>query len=420
MKSVLRRLFLIIALVLTVCLSSCNKEKEPEDGVYSSITRKCTLNSVYENKDFISEGIGEATLVRPTDGDTATFKLVKTNQNVVIRFFGIDTPESTGSIEKWGKSASKFTAEALEKASKIVLEASTTPASVDSYGSRYLAYVWYKLNDDDQWMNLNLQVVENGYSKNKCTQTAQYKYYSYFKEAETFAKNKPLHLWDTKAEDPYYSTEAEVVTVKDLVENIDSYYNIETETGSKVRISAYIKSYSLSPSGTYTFIAAQMIEGQEYTINVYAGYASAGATSFLKVGNKYQITGSIQIYYDTVQISGLTYVPLQEGGDYLTLLEKNVYSIFNSSISYSTSYGTALYSDATVVSATENGGNIVITATATKMSDSTVENVKFIVPNTSNLSASKIAELVGKKLRTAGLKTEDGSISCRYGEIEFN
>ena len=420
LKKALKGLFLVISFIFTICLIACSKEDSSEDKIYSSITKKCSLNVGYENKDFKSEGIGEATLVRSTDGDTATFKLLKTNQNVVIRFFGIDTPESTGSVEKWGKSASKFTEERLKSATKIVLEASTTPASVDSYGSRYLSYVWYKTSDNDQWMNLNLQVVENGFSKNKCTQTAQYKYYSYFKEAENFAKKKLLHLWDDKAVDPYYSTEAEVTTVKNIVENVDSYWNIETQTGNKVRISAYITSYSVSSTGTYTFVATEMIDGVEYSINIYAGYSSSGINTFLKVGNKYQITGSIQMYYDNLQISGLTYVPLKEGGDYLTLLEKNVYYIFDSSIAYTSYYGTSLYGNATITKAEEKEKNIVLTVSATKKSDSTEETFTIIVPNTSNLATTEISALKGKTIKFAGSKNSDGSLNCKYEEIDFN
>ena len=75
----------------------------------------------------------------------------------------------------------------LKSANKWVLEASTTPASVDSYGERYLGYIWYFDEKLNQYMNVNLQIVENGYSKNNCVNNPSYIYYSYFKDAEDFA-----------------------------------------------------------------------------------------------------------------------------------------------------------------------------------------------------------------------------------------
>ena len=285
---------------LVACLASCTKGGnntktggESEDKIYDSITNTCKLNASYEGKDFINDGIGEATLKFVTDGDTATFELTS-GTTVRIRFYGIDTPESTGGVEKWGKSASIFTDKTLSSAKKWVLEASTTPASVDSYGERYLGYVWYKSDDNSQYKNINLQIVENGYSKNNCVNNSEYKYYQYFADAQTFAKNKPLHIWDDNAEDKNFDNNAKEVDLKELTENISQYYNEEAGSGAKVRLTAAIT--SVSGSNTYTFTATQVIDGKTYNFNIYAGYTSSGIPGFIKIGNEYQMTGYLQKY----------------------------------------------------------------------------------------------------------------------------
>ncbi|MBQ3253897.1 MAG: thermonuclease family protein, partial [Acholeplasmatales bacterium] len=238
MKSFLKKLLLLVVAILCIAkLSSCGEESS---GEQSKITKKLKLSAEYTGKDFYTQGIGQATLVRTSDGDTAAFTLVESNKYVTIRFFGIDTPESTGQVQKWGKAASIFTKDKLENAYEIVLEASTTPASVDSYGTRYLAYVWYKPTEDSDFLNLNLQLVENGYTKNNCINTSEYKYYEHFNNAEKAAKKNKLRIWNDDAEDPYFSTEAIITNIKDILENEETYYNAESDSGSKVRIEAYV------------------------------------------------------------------------------------------------------------------------------------------------------------------------------------
>ena len=173
--------FLIIALALIsfLGLTACNEKKD----IYDDITKECKLTKSYTGKDFISQGIGEATLIKTTDGDTATFRL-SSGKVVIIRFHGIDTPESTGSVEKWGKSASTFCANILKNAESFVLEATATPAEVDSYGVRYLGYVWYRNDANDDWKNLIFQIksgkiIISGHHSDNCEHNQGTKYIPY-------------------------------------------------------------------------------------------------------------------------------------------------------------------------------------------------------------------------------------------------
>ena len=131
------------------------------------------------SRDFFVDGIGQVELRNTIDGDTAHFNSVNHSGSEYIktRFYGIDTPESTGQIQLWGKSASKFTSEKLKNAAAngtIVLSSPAQEYSapqVDSTGSRYLALVWInetvKNADYKDLILLNLWVVQEGYSATK-------------------------------------------------------------------------------------------------------------------------------------------------------------------------------------------------------------------------------------------------------------
>lgn len=131
-------------------------------------TSHITLDIDYVGKSFIDDGIGEVTLVRSVDGDTARFidpysETVKTDFSV--RFLGIDTPESTRENEPWGKAASTYTASILNNATTIVLEAEG--ARTETYG-RYLAFVWV------DGVLLNLEIVQEAYSHSALSSKSKY------------------------------------------------------------------------------------------------------------------------------------------------------------------------------------------------------------------------------------------------------
>lgn len=111
-----------------------------KDKGYTDITSKLSLKKDYKGKNFFDDGIGLAEVERLTDGDTSTFNLAVQSKDgkssATVRYHGINTPESTGSVDKWGKSASKYNANRLSNAYQIVIESvfdsSTGKPSVDS------------------------------------------------------------------------------------------------------------------------------------------------------------------------------------------------------------------------------------------------------------------------------------------------
>jgi micrococcal nuclease len=85
-----------------------------------------------------SDTLLKAEVVRVVDGDTAVFRL-EGGVEEKVRFIGIDTPESTNSIEVYGKEASAYTSKALPIGASVLLQKDVEER--DKYG-RLLAYVW--------------------------------------------------------------------------------------------------------------------------------------------------------------------------------------------------------------------------------------------------------------------------------------
>lgn len=290
---------LFILIFCSISLISCSTK---------DITGNCKLTKDYENKNFVTDGIGEATLANTTDGDTTNFYL-KTGGFVTVRYFGIDTPESTKDYDKWGKSASLYNAEILNKATKIVLEATTTPASVDSYGSRYLGYVWYQTEEHPEFRMLNLETVEDGYSENKILEEGN-EYKKYFVEAEKAAKKAKLHIWSNDV-DPYYSEEILDINMKQLSENPKEYY----DSYKFVRFDAYIKNIAAG----YIYIA-NVIDGVEYSFVIYNNMNSLA--SLFAPGNLIRFLGRVLIYDGNYQVTALKYDWLSETDNTCKLLTR--------------------------------------------------------------------------------------------------
>lgn len=370
MKKTFKILSLLLILVICLAFAACNPSDSSGDlpaidnsKYYDEITSTLKLTKSYEGKSFLTDGIGNAVLVSLTDGDTTRFRLPD-GTDLSVRYYQIDTPESTGNVEKWGKSASLFVKERLLNATEIVLEATKNKAVKDSYGTRYLGYVWYKTADSD-FKLLNLEIVENGYSDNKGFISSEYPYNEYFAKANSFARNNSLRIYSDE-DDPLYSTDPEDITLKDFYDNTEAYYNIETEVGSKIRFTACLISLEKSSSGTHTFVAEWYDEtGKRYTINVYAAYSSSAASK-MKLGHMYRVVGSVQYYYGEYQVSGINYDVIYGADrmDYTAPIQKDYFLKFDSDCEYMSQYSETLYGDVTVVSATLDGTTLTIVGTA--------------------------------------------------------
>ncbi len=286
MKSIKKIILALICIFATITLASCGDSK----GI--DFVDNLKLKTSYEGKEFVKDGIGEVTLLQNVDGDTAWF--VSGGVDIKIRFVSVDTPESTGQIEPWGKAASKFTANILDNAKRIVLESHDgNPATLDSTGTRYLGFIWYSLDETSDLRNLNLELVQEGFSTSKVTEGS--KYQTEFNNAASQALSKKLHVYSSDPDPDYDDTDGAELTIKDVYENAATYL------GSRVNFEAYVTRID----GNYAYVENE-IDGVRYGLLVYLGYQATLKQCF-RVGYKLRVHGFVQEYNGMYQISGCYY-----------------------------------------------------------------------------------------------------------------
>ena len=309
MKNIYRLLLLVLALCIAVSsIVSCDFIGGSNDGGNDGGDQGGELapfvDYVADVKLDKTSGrlYTEAKVKTFVDGDTTHFDVDKSVSSTGVlkaRYLAIDTPESTGQIEPWGKKAAAYTKTALSSATSIILESDTSRWDLDSTGDRYLVWVWYKTADMADYRNLNLEILQQGLSKAKNSSDNSYGEVAVKIIAQALAYKLHVHSKD-KDPDFYYGA-AKPITLKELKLNIDDYVNtsvsFEGVVVKNAEQTAYVEEYD-EETGTY------------FGIQVYYGF---GLDSFglkiLNVGNRVRITGSVQ-YYETggtYQISDIKY-----------------------------------------------------------------------------------------------------------------
>ena len=248
----------------------------------------------------------EVTVHAYVDGDTTHFNVpasVMPGGILKARYLGINTPESTGKIEEWGKAAAQFTKDTLKNATSIVLESDTANWDADSTGGRYLVWVWYKTKDSDEYRNLNVEILQNGLAI--ASSSANNTYGEVCMNAINQAKAEKLNVHSNKKDPNFPYGEATELTLKELRCNIESY------SGQKVAFEGVI---TKNNANTVYVEDYDSETGLYFGMQVYYGYALNGSgLKVLTVGNRVRIVGSVQ-YYETggtYQVSGLEYSPMR-------------------------------------------------------------------------------------------------------------
>ncbi len=297
MKKINNVLIILGVLIFSLILASCNNDEKEKVDYVSNLK----LDVSYKDKEFFADGIGEVELYANIDGDTAYF--LTGGEEAKIRFVSVDTPESTGRIEPWGKAASDFTKNILNNAETIVLQSSTgTVPDADSTGSRYLAFIWYKMDSASEFRNLNLELVQEGYSRNKSVEGALYQ--TEFQEAGTQAMNLNLRVWSSENDPDYDYSNGQDVTIKDISINPEPLLN------KRVNFEAYVtKRYE-----NYCYLQNE-VDGKSYGTVIYLGYDSVltGNMSPFKVGNLVRVHGFVQQFNGNWQVAGCSYNPFHDG-----------------------------------------------------------------------------------------------------------
>ncbi len=249
----------------------------------------------------------ETTVKFYIDGDTTHFNVPKTISDTGVlkaRYLGINTPESTGQIEPWGKKASNFTRSKLEAATSIILESNDDKWNTDSTGERYLVWVWYKTAEMTDYKNLNLEILQEGLSKASGFDEAFYE--SACRQIFNQSVTHKLHVFSSEKDPDFYDGDAIPLTLRELKMNVEKYANKRVAFEGVV-----VKSYDNSTVYVEEFDEES---GVYFGMQVFYGYnLNSFGKEILKVGNRVRIAGSVQYYENggTWQISDIKYDPFE-------------------------------------------------------------------------------------------------------------
>ncbi|MBQ3058227.1 MAG: thermonuclease family protein [Clostridia bacterium] len=236
------------------------------------------------------------------DGDTTHFYIDDSSFDgdvIKARYLAVNTPESTGQIEEWGKTASNFTKEKLSNAKSIVIESEDSGWNADSTGERYLLWIWYQTEEGGEYRNLNLELLQEGLAIASATSST--KYGDLGIKAIDQAKAHKKHIYSGEKDPNFYYGGCIELTLKELRANPEKYQNktvaftgvITKNKGQQVYVEAYDEE-------------TNMYHG----IAVYYGFSvKYGLADILQPGNKVRIVGSMQYYEagDSYQIADLDY-----------------------------------------------------------------------------------------------------------------
>ena len=243
----------------------------------------------------------EVTVKSYIDGDTTHFNVptdVCADGILRARYLCVNTPESTGKIEEWGKKASNFTKEKLKNASSIIVESNDDKLNADSTGGRYLLWIWYRNSDSEDYRCLNIELVQNGLSI-ACGTIAE-RYGDVASLAFQQAKALKLDVHSGQKDPDFYYGDAYEVDLKGLRTNIALYDNCKV---------AFEGVVTRNNSNTVYVEAYDAETDMYYGISVFYGYETGELLNILKVGNLVRVVGTVT-YYETGgtwQVSGLTY-----------------------------------------------------------------------------------------------------------------
>ncbi len=260
------------------------------------------LRREYQGKSFLTDGIEQVTLKTAIDGDTAHFYLQDKKTTIKARFFGIDTPESTGKIQPYGKGASNFTKEKLTKANKdgtiVISSDSLTDGApqVDSTGSRYVCCVWINTTKKnasiEERERLNLLLVQEGWSNVKNVANLGSEISKVFYDAESQARKLKLNLFSGE-DDPLFNYGAyEDVSLLDIKKEIEACLKDPSRensfAGKNVRFTATVTGYANNTLYLTEYFSKE--DGGRYDYGEYAGINFF--TGRNAISSKYTTTGA--------------------------------------------------------------------------------------------------------------------------------
>lgn len=252
----------------------------------------------------------EVTIRLHVDGDTTHFNPVKnsklpgcddydyfytdacpTTGYAKARYLGINTPESTGQIEEWGKAASKFTRSKLESGTSWIIESNDENWNIDSTGGRFLLWVWYLPEGETEYRNLNIEILQAGLAY--ASSIPDTRYAEYAQAAINQAEAEKLYVFSGEKDPDYHYGGPINTTLAEL------RFNPEAYEGKKIRVEGLVVANFNNTA--YIEEVFTNIEGYEGGIRigmpVYYSYTTGKVvTEILQVGNKVSVVGVLQFY----------------------------------------------------------------------------------------------------------------------------
>ena len=390
MKTSVRLLSLLLLLCVVVgSFASCDaiaslfgkKEKDPEH-VHVDYVANTKLDMNSSTKKL------EVDLKWHIDGDTTHFYVpttVDTTGVMKARYLAVNTPESTGKIEEWGKKASAFTEEKITTAHSIIVESDDEDWNFDGNG-RFLVWVWYQPTEGAEYRNLNLELLQNGLALGSSSSSTRYG------EAAVAALNQAnvekLYLFSGEKDPQFPYGAAQSVTLKELRTNIDEYL------GAKVAFEGVITFNS-----DYTAYVEEYDPETDmyYGIQLFYGYVAA-LIEPLAPGNRVRVVGTVGEFRGTYQVSSLNYNAMKPDDPANTTVISE-----GNTIAFRESNPTEFYSNVTIEK--EEGSvsipfNKIAVSTSISMKNLVVKSV-YVTPTNGQMTLT--CELDGKTIsvRTA-------------------
>ena len=255
----------------------------------------------------------EATVKTFIDGDTTHFYVDDWGTDGVFkaRYAAVNTPESTGDIEPWGKKASNYTKNALSTATSIVLESDTDQWKPDSTGTRYMTWVWYKAPGSDIYRNLNLELLQKGLGIG--SKAGDSRYGSLATPAIAQAVALKLNVHSTDPDPDFFYGDSIELDLKGLRLNIAQY------NGKRVAFEGVVSYYV--DQGVYVENYDEET-AMYYGIYVYYGFNFKEGAQLLAIGNRVRISGVVGEFNGSYQVSSLKYNGFFPSADDVRLISK--------------------------------------------------------------------------------------------------
>lgn len=293
---------LVLCFVAVFALAACDKDKDPYD--YAGTVKLDTTSS---------RARMEVTVKTYIDGDTTHFKvpgqLSSQFENGVLkaRYLGVDTPESTGIIEEYGKQASNFTKEKLMGADSVILESNDDKWNNDSTKTRYMVWVWYRTQGQSDYRCLNIELLQNGLAMANSIESTCY--YEVCNKAYRQAIDMKLKMFSDEPDELFYYGATREITMKELRTNVETYVNtkvaIHCVVSERYDNGIYVEDYD-EEDGIY------------YGMYVYYGFGLSGlGVQMLRPGSELRLIGNVQFYEagNSYQIADLKFNPYSTGDD---------------------------------------------------------------------------------------------------------